>query len=255
MSLPSAISVWPEQKSMSGSAISAAPLGGPEAGFHSRGSEAEVVPVSYLPQASTLPVGNRLMCSGTISQETGASHSPLVASGGSALSVTAAEVAEGPVVLKRRVCAPVPAIPRSTNLATPVLAVVTLVFPWSVPLPPAIDAVTDTLGTPTPLASFTTTVGCRLGIQTSRSRALEGGWMLILSEVGAPARSGTSGPVCRSGEALSPVQVIVPAAKAAASSRKEARRRRVRIGPRSTRTAHRCTNRARTRTAGAPGSR
>ena len=75
MSFPSAISVWPEQKSMSGSAIATAvTFGGPDAGFHNRGSEAEVVPASYLPQASTFPVGRRVMWSGTMSHATGASQ-------------------------------------------------------------------------------------------------------------------------------------------------------------------------------------
>src|SRR4051812_20860204 len=173
------MSAWPEQKSMSGSRIATAVnLGGPDAGFHKRGCEAEVVPFSYLPQASTFPVGSRLMWSGTMSQSTGTSQAPVVASAGSALTVTVAEGTDGPPVLKLTVCGPVPAIPRSTNLATPLPLVVMAALPCRVPL--AIDAVTVTPGTTTPFASLTTTVGCRLGIQTSLSRAPAGGCTVIL---------------------------------------------------------------------------
>ena len=194
------------------------------------------------------------MWSGTMSHATGASQAPVLASGGSALSVTVAEVTDGPPVLKRRVCGPVPAIPRSRNLAVPPPFVVMASLPCRVPEPLRIEAVTVTPGTTTPFASFTTTVGCRLGIHTSRSSAPLGGCTLILMLVGAPASIGTSGPVCRSGEALSPVQVIAPAARAAGSTSERARRRRARIGGMNMMKARRCTNRALARPAGAPGS-
>src|SRR3954447_6197732 len=221
------MSAWPEQKSMSGSEIATSvTLGGPEPGVQRRRSDAEVVPASYLPQASTFPVGSRLMWRGTMSQATGASQAPVVAWVESALRVTVAEVTDGPPVLKRNVCGPAPAIPRSTNLATPLLLVVIASLPCRVPVPLAIEPVTVTPGTTTPFASFTTTVGCRPGIQTSLSIAPAGGWTVILRVDGAPASSGASGPVCRSGEALSPVQVSAPAARAAGSTSEEARRRR-----------------------------
>src|SRR5512147_1293353 len=92
MRRPSAIRVCPEQNSMSGSATSGAELGEPAAGVQSRGRAMLVVPASHLPHASTLPVGNRLMCSGTMSHDTGASHWPLVAWAGRGLSVTVDEV-------------------------------------------------------------------------------------------------------------------------------------------------------------------
>ena len=78
---------------MSGVASEIADVGGPAAGSHSRGFAMEVVPASYFPHASSLPVGSRLRWSGTISQDTGASHRPEVACADSALSVTVAESA------------------------------------------------------------------------------------------------------------------------------------------------------------------
>ena len=78
---------------MSGTGIEIAAPGGPAAGSQSRGLAIALVPASYFPQASSLPVGSRLRCKGTMSQDTGAFHRPVAASGGRALSVTVAESA------------------------------------------------------------------------------------------------------------------------------------------------------------------
>ena len=212
---------------MSLSATPTAELGDPVAGSQTRGVTIVVVPASHLPQARIFPVGSWLMCNGTMSQETGASHWPVVASTGRAFTVIVAEVMPAEPVLKRRVWAPVPAIPRSTNLATPLALVVAVSEPWRVPEPLATVAVTTTPGTATPLPSFTRTLGCRAGSQTSRSSALVGGWVLILIVAGAPASStapGVSGWV-----GSSPPQVAAAATKAEASSRLPARPIRVRI--------------------------
>ncbi len=63
-------------------------------------------PSSYLPQAMTLPVGSRLMCSGTMSQLTTGPHFPVVASGGSADTVTGDEVTLLAPAVNCRVCDP-----------------------------------------------------------------------------------------------------------------------------------------------------
>jgi len=98
--------------------------------------------VSNLPQASTLPLGMRLMCSGTISQETGASHLPVAASGGSGSIRTDDDVPVAAPLVKLSVWSPVPAMPRSTNVALPEVPVVAVRVPCSVPVPLAMLALT-----------------------------------------------------------------------------------------------------------------
>ncbi len=93
------MSACPEQNSMVSAGTSMAVVGGPAAGSQRRGLAIFAVPASYLPQAMIFPVGRRLMCRGTMSQLTGASHWPVVASGGSAPSVMVDDVAvTAPVV-------------------------------------------------------------------------------------------------------------------------------------------------------------
>src|SRR5574338_1197477 len=142
-------------------------VGGPAAGSHSRGSAIRWVPASNLPHAMIRPVGRRVICSGTMSHDTGASHRPVLASGGRALIVVVADVAEAVPVVNRRVWGPVPAMPRSPNLARPVDEVVAVSVPCSVPPPLARAAVTTAPGTAVPAASLTTTAGWRVGSQTS----------------------------------------------------------------------------------------
>ena len=72
-----------------------APAAAPLAGSHSRGIAAMVPmapPSSYLPQPRILPVGSRWMWSGTMAQGTSGPHLPVVASDGSAETLTGAEV-------------------------------------------------------------------------------------------------------------------------------------------------------------------
>src|SRR4051794_25693475 len=119
---------------------SMAVVGAPTVGSQSRGLAIMVVPDSYLPQARILPVGSRLMCSGTMLQGTGASHLPVDASVGRELSVTVEERALTLPVEYRSVWEPVPAIPRSTNLARPVDEVVAETLPCRLPEPLAMAA-------------------------------------------------------------------------------------------------------------------
>src|SRR5690349_3245989 len=209
-SRPSGINAWPEQNSIVSTLIICAVLGGPAAGSHSRGI-AIVPSSSNLPQASTFPVGNRLACSGTMAQSTLGSHLPVVASGGSALMLIEREVLETVPVVNRSVCAPGPAMPRSTKAAVPLVLVVAVTVPCRVPDPVAMLAVTTTPGTTTPPASFTSTIGWSVGAQTSESSALVGGCRLMVRVAGAPAVA-RLGDVSSGRVTLSPLQVSDAAA-------------------------------------------
>ena len=140
----------------------------PLAGSQSRGivaMEPIAPPSSNLPQPITLPVGNRLMCSGTMSQLTTVPHFPVVASEGSAETSTGDEVTLLPPAVNCSVCDPVPLMPRSPNCATPEASDVAVKLPPSVPLPDAMLAVTSTPAAGLPDASFTSTTGCTDGIE------------------------------------------------------------------------------------------
>ena len=184
---PSAISVWPEQKSIVSACTSIALVGGPAAGSHRRGRVA-IVPItppsSYLPHPRAFPLGNRWMCSGTMSQATTGPHFPLVASDGSADRVTGVAVTLVKPILNSRVCAPAPSMPRSPNFAKSWASVVDVVVPSNVPPPPVRLAVTPTPGTGLPEPSLTWTTGCTAGSKTSRSSAAVGG--LVISRIVLP---------------------------------------------------------------------
>src|SRR5689334_7128704 len=90
---PSAMPVCPEQNSIVSAGIIRAVVGGPAAGSHSRGTEPMVPEAwlfssSYLPQPMILPVGSKLMWSGTMSHGTTGPHWPVVAAGGSGATAT-----------------------------------------------------------------------------------------------------------------------------------------------------------------------
>src|SRR6476659_1597046 len=203
--------------------IISAVLGAPTAGSHSRGI-AMVPSTSYLPHASSLPVGSRWTCSGTMAQSTGASHFPVEASGGRALMVTVLEVLESEPAAKLRVCVPAPAMPRSVKTAVPLVRVVAVRVPCSVPVPVAMLTFTTTPGSTTPPASFTTTIGCSVGPHTSVSSAVAGGCRLMPRVAGVPvvARAGddSSGRVT-----LSPLQVRDTAARETARTMRAVRRK------------------------------
>jgi len=85
--------------------------------------------------------------------------------------------------------------------------VVAVNVPCSVPVPVAMLAVTPTPGSTTPPASFTSTIGCKVGPQTSLSSALTGGCLLIVRVAGVPVVA--SAGVDSSGRVtLSPLQVM-----------------------------------------------
>src|SRR3989442_1712241 len=136
------------------------------------------------------------------------------------------DVAAAAPVEKARVLEPVPAMPRSPKVAEPFDFVVAVRVPWSVPGPPVMLAVTTAPATATPFASLTTTIGCVVGVQTSESSAVAGGCLVIVMTAAGPAAPTKSllvgvelGLVTLSGP-----QVTVTPAKAAASSRRGARR-------------------------------
>ena len=152
------MSVCPAQKSMSSTWISVA-LPGEEL----EGSQIRGIPIvsatSVLPQAKIFPVGSSVMWSGTMSQETTGPHLPEVASRGNGDSVTGEEVTLAAPAMNSSVWSPVPSMPRSPNFATPLLLVVAVRFPCSVPLPDARLAVISTPPTGFPVPSFTSTAG------------------------------------------------------------------------------------------------
>ena len=222
--------VWPAQKSIVSAGTDTAVVGGPAAGFHRRGLAMCWVPASNFPHASTLPVGRSVIWSGTMFQDTGGSHLPVVASAGNAAMAIVEEVAVAAPVVNRRVEEPVPVSPRSVNVAEPFAFVVAVTAPWSTPGPVATVAVTTTPGTATPLASFTTTTGCEPGTHTSRSSALAGGCLLTRRVAAGPAAAVIPVPASGSGVGLvgsSSPQVIEEPARAMASSSRVVRRKRV----------------------------
>ena len=152
-SRPSGMKACPEQNSIVSTGISMALVGGPLAGSQSRGIPITVPPGSNLPHASSLPLGRRCMCSGTMSQFTSGPHLPVVASAGSGERLTGAEVTLLVPAVNSSVCAPVPLMPRSPNFATPEASVVAVVVPSSVPPPEATLAVTSTPAAGCPPAS------------------------------------------------------------------------------------------------------
>ena len=216
------MSAWPEQKSIVSTRAIGAFIGGPPAGSHRRGM-AMVPSTSYLPQASTFPVGSRWMCSGTMAQSTGGSHLPVVASSGSGVIVMIFEILETDPAVKLSVCWPVPAMPRSVKAAVPLVRVVAVRAPWSVPVPLATCAVTATPESGTPPASLTSMMGWSVASQTSWSRAFVGGCLLMVMVAGVPIVASAGVPA--SGRVtLSPLHVAAPKARHIARTMRAARR-------------------------------
>src|SRR5215204_2745699 len=113
------MSVSPAQKSMSGTTIFGALIGGPAVGSQMRGMPIVSDGLSVLPQAKIFPFGNRAMCSGAIAQSTTGPHSPTAALLERGESVTGEEVTVAGPDVNRMVCSPVPLMPRLPNAATP----------------------------------------------------------------------------------------------------------------------------------------
>ena len=95
MKRPSAMNAWPAQKSIVSFRMVMAVVGGPRPGSQSRGFP---MPPSFsaCPTQGFFRSGNRCMCKGTMSQSTGGSHLPTVASTGSGAIRMLPELAMAP---------------------------------------------------------------------------------------------------------------------------------------------------------------